>query len=145
MVLQQSYGVGSWKTLVILMAASLLFLSGCSRVLPEPEIKVVTKIEKTVIPVVARPKPLQLTDTRVRVVTKDTLEEFLKQYEEQYGEIAFTVLSMKDYENLALNIAELRRYINQQTEIIVYYEDAVTDEPEKEETAGNGTESGESK
>jgi hypothetical protein len=33
---------------------------------------------------------------------------------------------MRDYENLALNISELRRYINQQTEIIVYYEEAVT-------------------
>jgi hypothetical protein len=32
---------------------------------------------------------------------------------------------MRDYENLALNVAELRRYINQQTEIIVYYEEAV--------------------
>jgi hypothetical protein len=30
---------------------------------------------------------------------------------------------MKDYENLALNIADLRRFINQQTEIIVYYEE----------------------
>jgi len=36
---------------------------------------------------------------------------------------------MKDYENLALNIADLRRYINQQGEIIVYYEEAVTEEP----------------
>jgi len=50
---------------------------------------------------------------------------------------------MRDYENLALNVAELRRYINQQTEIIVYYEKAVTDEP-KEEKAQNGTEPGES-
>ena len=32
---------------------------------------------------------------------------------------------MQDYENLALNIAEMRRYLNQQTQIIVYYEDAV--------------------
>jgi len=37
---------------------------------------------------------------------------------------------MKDYENLALNIADLRRYINQQTKIIVYYEKAVTEEEE---------------
>ena len=37
---------------------------------------------------------------------------------------------MQDYENLALNIAELRRYINQQIEIIVYYEDAVKQEEE---------------
>jgi len=50
---------------------------------------------------------------------------------------------MRDYENLALNVAELRRYINQQTEIIVYYEKAVTDEP-KEEKAQDGTEPGES-
>ena len=42
-------------------------------------------------------------------------------------------LSMKDYENLALNIADLRRYINQQTKIIVYYEKAVTEESKETE------------
>ena len=80
----------------------------------------------------SRPKPLQLVDTRVRVVTSDTLDEFISEYKEQYGEVAFVVLSMKDYENLALNIADLRRYINQQTEIIVYYEEAVTEESKNE-------------
>lgn len=89
----------------------------------------------------SRPKPLQLVDTRVRVVTSDTLEEFISEYKEQYGEVAFVVLSMKDYENLALNIADLRRYINQQTEIIVYYEEAVTPEEKKDD----GTESRQSK
>ena len=87
-------------------------------------------MEKTTVPVVSRPKPLQLVDTRVRVVTSDTLEQFIEEYKEQYGEVAFVVLSMKDYENLALNIADLRRYINQQTEIIVYYEEAVSEEKE---------------
>jgi len=38
---------------------------------------------------------------------------------------------MRDYENLALNIADLQRYIGQQQEIIVYYEKAVTPDPEK--------------
>jgi len=38
---------------------------------------------------------------------------------------------MKDYENLALNISEIRRYINQQTQVIIYYEEAVKpDAPE---------------
>ena len=97
-------------------------------------------MEKTTVPVVSRPKPLQLVDTRVRVVTSDTLEEFLADYKQQYGELAFVVLSMKDYENLAMNIADLRRYINQQTEIIVYYEEAV----KPEESKINGTESGDS-
>ena len=76
----------------------------------------------------ARPKPLQLIDTQVRVVTKYNLDAFLEEFEERYGEVAFVVLSMKDYENLALNIADMRRFLNQQTEIIVYYEEAVTEE-----------------
>jgi hypothetical protein len=43
---------------------------------------------------------------------------------------------MRDYENLALNVAELRRYINQQTEIIVYYEEAVSP-PEAQQEQDN--------
>ena len=96
-------------------------------------------MEKLQVPVVSRPKPLQLIDTRVRVVTKENLEEFLIEFEQQYGDVAFTVLSMKDYENLALNIAELKRFIGQQDEIIVYYEEALTDESNLKDTPTNGT------
>lgn len=81
---------------------------------------------------VARPKPLQLNDTRVFVVTKDNFEEFKKEFTAIYGDLAFVALSMKDYENLALNIAEIRRYLDQQEEIIVYYEKAVTEDKQKE-------------
>jgi hypothetical protein len=91
-------------------------------------------VEKTAVPTIARPKPLQLSDTRIFVVTKDNYEQFVKEFTESYGELAFVALSMKDYENLALNIADIRRYLNQQNEIIVYYEKAVTPEqpaPEK--------------
>ena len=86
----------------------------------------------------SRPKPLQLNDTRVFVVTEENFDAFVEEFKSIYGEVAFVALSMRDYENLALNIADLRRYINQQTEIIVYYEKAVTDEPE-EENAQDGT------
>ena len=85
-------------------------------------------MEKLQIPTVSRPKPLQLIDTRVRVVTKENLDEFLIEFEQQYGDLAFTVLSMKDYENLAMNIADLKRFIEQQDQIIVYYEKALTDD-----------------
>lgn len=81
---------------------------------------------------VARPKPLQLNDTRVFVVTKDNFEEFKKEFTAIYGDLAFVALSMKDYENLALNIADIRRYLDQQEEIIVYYEKAVTEDKQKE-------------
>lgn len=125
MAQQQNYGASLWATLVIL--TSLIFLSGCSGLKPEPEVKIVTQIQKTQIPTVTRPKAVQLTDTRVFVVTKDNYDEFVKEFTEVYGELAFVALSMKDYENLALNIAEIKRYLQQQTEIIVYYENAVTE------------------
>ena len=130
MALRRSYGVSLWATPVVIVTA--LFLSGCSQFRPEPEIKVVTKVEKVQIPTVARPKPLQLNDTRVFVVTKDNFEEFKKEFTATYGDLAFVALSMKDYENLALNIADIRRYLNQQEEIIVYYEKAVTEEPKED-------------
>ena len=126
MALQQNCGVVSLKSLAVM--GIVLILSGCSVFRPEPEVKVVTKVEKVQIPTVARPKPLQLSDTRVFVVTKDNYEAFVKEFTDTYGELAFVALSMKDYENLALNISDLRRFLNQQNEIIVYYEKAVTEE-----------------
>jgi hypothetical protein len=57
--------------------------------------------------------------------------------------VAYVALAMRDYENLALNISELKRFINQQTNIIVYYENAVNEEKPREGTA-DGTKPGES-
>lgn len=87
-------------------------------------------MEKVQIPVVARPKPVDLIDTKVYVVTEENLDDFLKEFKEVHGDVAFVALSMRDYENLALNIADIRRYLNQQTEVIIYYEEMVKDEPE---------------
>ena len=80
------------------------------------------------MPKAAPPKPLQLTDTRVFVVTEDNFEQFVEEFTREYGELAFVALSMKDYENLALNVAVIKRYLNQQREIILYYEKAVTED-----------------
>ena len=93
--------------------------------------KVVTQVQKVTVPIVASPKPTNLTDTQVYVVNKGNLEAFIAEFTEQNGELAFVALSIDTYENLALNISELRRYINQQNEIIVYYEKAMTEELDK--------------
>lgn len=99
-------------------------------------------MEKTTVPTVARPKPLQLTDTKVYVVNKDNLDSFLNEFKEIHGDLAFVALSIRDYENLALNVAELRRFINQQSQIILYYEDAVTDNGDKGNESNDSTEDG---
>jgi hypothetical protein len=83
------------------------------------------------IPTVARPKPVQLTDVRIHVVNAENLDQFIAEFKEEYGDVAFVALSIKDYENLALNIAEIRRYLNQQTQVIIYYEKAVTEDGTK--------------
>ena len=62
------------------------------------------------------------------VVTEKNYEDFKKRFIQKNGEYVFYAMSVPDYENLALDMAELRRYIEQQKEIIIYYEKAVTDE-----------------
>jgi len=136
MAQQQNYGAKSWAKLVMIPVASLLILSGCSSRPPEPEIKTVTQVQRITVPVVARPKPIDLVDVRVYVVNKDNLEQFVADFTAEHGEFAVVALSIDSYENLALNIADLRRYINQQTDIIVYYEDSMK-APTEEKSNGN--------
>ena len=96
--------------------------------MPEPQIVTVTKTVKTTVPIVARPKGVLLNDVKIYVVSADNLEEFKKEFEAKNGSDAYIAISVKDYENLSLNFAELRRYIEQQKQIIVYYEEAVKPE-----------------
>jgi hypothetical protein len=108
-----------------LLLATLL-LSSCSSFRADPEIKIVTKLEKTVVPIVPMPKPVQMNDIKIYVVSpEENLEEFKKEFEAKNGGDSYIAISVKDYENLSNNFAELRRYIEQQKAIIVYYEEAV--------------------
>jgi len=96
-------------------------------------------VERVSVPIVERPKPVDLIDTKIYVVNKDNYEQFVKDFTEQHGDLAYVALSIRDYENLALNIAEIRRYLNQQDEIIVYYEEnlRVISETDVEENNSN--------
>lgn len=82
-------------------------------------------MEKLSVPIATRPKPIDLVDTRVYVVNEANLQKFIEDFKAENGDLAYVALSVKDYENLALNVAELRRFINQQKEIIIYYEEAM--------------------
>ncbi len=108
-----------------------LILMGCSSWMPEPKVVTVTKTVRTQVPIQARPKQVQLNDVKIYVVSKVNYKQFIKEYEKKNGADSYIAISVKDYENLALNFAELRRYIEQQKQIIVYYEQAVS--PKKEE------------
>jgi hypothetical protein len=81
------------------------------------------------VPIVPHPKGVNLNRVKIYVVNEDNFEEFKEEFYAKNGETAWIAISVKDYENLSLNFAELRRYIEQQKEIIVYYEEAVKPDP----------------
>jgi hypothetical protein len=118
-------------SLLILLSS----LSGCSMFsrAPEKEIVTVTKVEKPTIAVVERPKQLTMLPVYFYVVTPDTFDEFKQKFEQENGQLVFYALTVPSYENMALNMAELKRYLLQQKEIIIYYEQSVTDTPPPEE------------
>ena len=109
----------------LLLVTALLLTSGCSTFRPEPKVVTVTKIVEKNIPTVTHPKSVQLNDVKIYVVSKENYEEFIAEFETKNGADAYIAISVKDYENLSLNFAELRRYIEQQKQIILYYEEAV--------------------
>ena len=122
-------------TLSLLLATSLL-ISGCSGIWskPEKEVVVQTKILEKNIPIMPRPKGVKLHDVRIYVVSpSENFEEFKKEFEAKNGGDSYVAISIKDYENLSDNFAELRRYIEQQKAIIFYYEKAVKPKEEEKE------------
>jgi len=114
-----------WK----LLRASLLLLllsslTACS-LFSKPEKVVVTQVEyvERTIPIQPRPKPVTLYDIEFYAVTKENIDEFIERFEKAEGSLVFFAISVPDYENIALNMGELRRFIESQTAIIVYYEE----------------------
>ena len=73
----------------------------------------------------SRPRPISLNDIHFYVVTEDTFPAFKKRFVKENGDLLFYALSVRDYETLAMNMAELKRFLAQQKHIILYYEKAV--------------------
>ena len=84
------------------------------------------------IPIQKRPRPDKMNDVYFYVVTEDTFESFKERFKKENGDLLFYALSVRDYETIALNMAELKRFIDQQQQVIVYYEKAVTPKEKKE-------------
>ena len=116
------------KKYLILWSLSLLLLlsSGCSLLPREKEIIVQTVEVEKQIPLQLQPKPLQFNDSYWHVVTEANFDEFIEKFKKEHGEAwVFYAVSVRSYESMALNLAELKRYIEQQKQIIIYYEEAI--------------------
>ena len=117
-----------------LILSILLLSSGCSYFKnPLKTIEIKTVEVERVIPIQNRPKPMSMNNIHFYVVTEDTFEDFKKRFLEENADFLFYALSVRDYETLALNMADIKRYILQQKELIIYYEKAVAPTPTEEE------------
>lgn len=105
---------------LLLLTSSII---GCAT--PQETIVVRNKYIDQNIQVQPKPKPVEMIDLKFYAVTEDTLDQFLQKFEKENGDIVFFAISVPGYENLSLNVAELRRYIEQQKSLIVYYENNI--------------------
>ena len=115
----------------ILSSVLLLSLGGCSLLqpqplpVPEPIIKTVTEYKTLEIYQPPLPKAIDLQDVEFFVITEKNFEEQVKKLEKmQSGTYVLVGITPQDYENMAYNLQELKRYIGQQKEIIIYYRQA---------------------
>ena len=82
-----------------------------------------------------------MADVKFEVVTEENLEDFIEQFRKDYGEVVFIAMPVRDYERLAINIQDIRRYINQQSQIVVYYETAISEASEATADKNNSQDS----
>lgn len=123
-----------WKSLKLpLLIGSIVVLSGCS-ILQGPE-RIITQIQtvERMVPIQPRPEGLQLFETQFYAVTSENYEEFAERFEKENGDLVYFAISVPGYENLSLSLADIKRYIEQQKAIIIYYEEQLRPKEETEE------------
>ena len=102
----------------------LLLSSGACSIKDVLEVKTV-EIERN-IPIQSRPRPLSLNNIHFYVVTPDTRQNFETRFEKENGGLVYYALSVRHYEDLGLNFAEVIRYIRQAQATLQFYENAAT-------------------
>jgi len=97
----------------------------CS-LIPSKQIEVISKpIERTIVQPIL-PRQIDLKEPYWYVVSDKNLDEFLIRVEKEQGQVVFLAMSVPDYELMAYNMQELKRYINELKEVVVYYRTVTT-------------------
>jgi hypothetical protein len=72
------------------------------------------------------PKGLDLKEPYWYVVSEKNIEEFMERVKKEEGRLVFVAMSIPDYELMSYNMQELKRYINELKEVVVYYRTVTT-------------------
>ena len=111
---------------IVFLTILSVFLAACAQTELDRKPPIVQTITtKQDIPIQSRPRAVNMRDVKFYIVTEDNFDEFKTKFIAQHGEFVVVAISIDDYEDLSLNMVDLKRYISQQKQLIVYYENAI--------------------
>lgn len=127
------------QTILALSCLTILLSSGCSVVpkveyTPPPPVTVITQEVRLDIYQPPLPQEIHLQDVTWFIITKDNWDESTVKVETLLGgDFVVMALTPVGYESMAHNLQEMRRFIRQQKEIILYYRVATEASDDAEE------------
>lgn len=138
------------KLKILASALILSTISGCSLLTQPPrEVEIITKPVKIIITQPIMPRPLDLKEPNWYVVSDSTIankdglypegytyfDKFVEDIKKKHGgDLVFVAMSVADYELMSYNTQELKRYISQLGEVIIYYRDVTLPTETENET-----------
>lgn len=98
----------------------LMMACSCS-LLPTREIQVSAKPIDRQIVQPDMPREIDLKQVTWLTITPENFEEQFALIEDQEGELVFLAMTVPDYETMAYNMQEIKRYITELKDVVVYY------------------------
>ena len=121
----------------ILYISCLLVLANCSMIPTSTKsVEVITIAEP--VPMYHPPLPLevQLVDIDWVILTPELMKDYLVDYEDGSAPAtAYYSLTSKEYENLSMNMAEIKRYLRDTLSVIKFYREYDTEKDTAEEVS----------
>ena len=84
------------------------------------------EIDAPTIRIVPRPDPIEMRNADIVVVTEANLQEVIERIKTEQGDFVLYAMTAQSFEALALSLEQIKKFIEEQNAIILYYEDAVT-------------------
>ena len=113
-----------------MMLTVLMMACSCS-LLPTREIQVSAKPIERIIVQPVMPREIDLKQVTWLTITPENFEEQFALIKDQEGELVFLAMTVPDYETMAYNMQEIKRYIVELKDVVVYYRKVTVNEKEE--------------
>ena len=91
-----------------------------------PTVVETPEIDAPTIRIVPRPDPIKMRNADIVVVTEANLQEVIERIKTEQGDFVLYAMTAQSFEALALSFEQIKKFIQEQNAIILYYENAVT-------------------